>query len=387
MDAEPYQPSRFTGFLSSEEPLQRLPKHFAAWEETLDRLTELIEAGQLREEVGRWPQVHPSSDALPTERHWQRACLVLTLIAQGYVWMRGVEGTVGRLPAVLAKPWWEVSDHLGIPPVGTYASVVLYNWRLADPSCGVSPENLRTLHTYTGTRDEEWFYLVSMFCELAAAPGISAAIEAWSAIEESNSIHLVACLSRVASSLVEIRKSLDRMYEECKPDVFYHKIRPFQSGYTDTDTFPNGLIYDGLSEDPQRFGGASAAQSSLIPVFDILLGVEKTGEGGNFLRQQRWHMPRPHREFLMTLAKRPSLRSYVEQCKETELTSSYNECIKELAEFRSHHVILVTRMIVNPASSSITNMAALATTGTGGTNFMIMLKKLRDETLSYQLKE
>lgn len=154
-DAEPRQPSRFTGFLPSEGPLQRLPKQFAAWEETLDRLTELIEAGKLREEVERWPQLHPSSDALPTERHWQRAGLVLTFVAQGYVWMRGVEGTPKRLPKVLAKPWWEVSAHLGIPPVVTYATMVLYNWRLADPTRGVTPENLRILHTYTqapGTR-------------------------------------------------------------------------------------------------------------------------------------------------------------------------------------------------------------------------------------------
>ena len=324
---------------------------------------------------------------MPTERHWQRAYLVLTFIAQGYIRMRCAEDIPDRLPKVLAKPWWDVSEHLGLPPVGTYAAVVLYNWRLADPSRGMTPDNLRILHTYTGTRDEEWFYLVTMFCELAAAPGISAAIEAFPAVMENDSAHLVKCLSRIASSLEEVRKSLKRMYEECNPDVFYNTIRPFQSGYTDPDTFPNGLIFEGVSEAPQRFGGASAAQSSLFPVFDILLGVVKTGEGGEFLRQQRWHMPRPHREFLTALAELPSLRSYVQECKDPELTSGYNKCVRELAEFRSQHVIMVTRMIISPSRSSDKRMAELATKGTGGTNFMVMLKKIRDETLEYLLMD
>ena len=53
-------------------------------------------------------------------REYRRAYLVLTSLAQGYVWRDGEAG----LPTKLAK-------YLELPPIITYASGVLYNWGLA----------------------------------------------------------------------------------------------------------------------------------------------------------------------------------------------------------------------------------------------------------------
>ena len=384
MDSADHQLSRVTGFLPEQEPLSRLPDYYVIWEETLDNLNSLIKSKKLRVHVDRWQLLQLSSSSFTSERHWQRAYVVLTFIGQAYIWMHGVEDTPTRLPEVLARPWWEVSEYLGMPPVACYAVVVLYNWRMIDPGLGITPENLTTLHTYTGSRDEEWFYLVSMFCELAAAPGITAALEAFSAIKQRNTPQLVASLSKVAASIKEMTNTLNRMYEECQPDVFYHAVRPFQSGYTDPGMFPNGgIVFEGVSDTPLQFAGASAAQSSTLPVFDILLGVTKTGDGEEFLKQQRIHMPRPHREFLSSLTEQPVLKSFIAECQDEELSSIYAKCVHNLTEFRGQHIVLVTRMIVNPASSSRrTSMGGLATHGTGGTDFMLVLKNLRDDTIA-----
>lgn len=385
MDIAKHQLSGVTGFLPEQEPLGRLPNYYLIWEETLDNLTELIKTKKLRIDVERWQCLQLSSSSLTSERHWQRAFVVLSFVGQAYIWMNGVEDTPSRIPKALAKPWWEVSEHLGIPPVASYAAVVLYNWRMIDPSLGITPGNLITLHTYTGTRDEEWFYLVSMFCELAAASGITAALDAFLAMKHKNTAQLIASLSQVAASIKEMTKTLNRMYEQCQPDVFYHAIRPFQSGYTDPGMFPNGgIIFEGVSDSPMRFAGASAAQSSTLPVFDILLGITKTGDGEEFLKQQRSHMPRPHREFLFSLAEQPiMLKGFVAESRDAKLSSTYNKCVHNLTEFRGQHIVLVTRMIVNPASNSRrTSMGGLATRGTGGTNFMVILKNLRDDTVA-----
>ena len=386
MDFAKYQLSGVTGFLPDQEPLRRLPRYYLIWEETLDNLNELIKTKKLRIHVERWQclQLHSGSSLLSSERHWQRAFVVLSFVGQAYIWMNGVEDTPSIIPEALAKPWWEVSDHLGVPPVASYAAVVLYNWRMINPSLGIIPGNLVTLHTYTGSRDEEWFYLVSVFCELAAAPGITAALDAFSAMKQRNAPQLIASLSQVAASIKEMTKSLNRMYEECRPDVFYHTIRPFQSGYTDPSMFPHGgIIFEGVSDTPKRFAGASAAQSSTLPVFDTLLGITKTGDGEKFLKEQRSHMPHFHREFLASLAEQPiMLKSFIAENGDAELSSTYNKCVQNLTEFRSQHIVLVTRMIVNPANFSKASMGGLATRGTGGTDFMVVLKNLRDDTVA-----
>ena len=326
------------GFLPDEEPLLRLPDCYSIWEETLDKLKKLMDTKELRKHVAQWPFLQPKASSLPSERHWQRAYLVLTFVGQAYIWIEG-STRPSSLPQVLAKPWYEVSEHLGLPPVTCYAAVVLYNWRVINPELGVIPDNLKILHTYTGTEDEEWFYLVSMFCELAAAPGIAAAVEAFSAVEQNNSPKLLACLTRVASSIKEITETANRMYERKKcspderkltPDVFYNEVRPYQSGYDDPEKFPSGIVFEGVQVEPLRNGGASAAQSSTIPVFDILLGVSITKvDVKAILLEQRKHMPAPHREFLSCLAKKPNIvNSYIASCGDVELTKCYEQCVQ-----------------------------------------------------------
>ena len=116
MDSADHQLSRVTGFLPEQEPLSRLPDYYVIWEETLDNLNSLIKSKKLRVHVDRWQLLQLSSSSFTSERHWQRAYVVLTFIGQAYIWMHGVEDTPTRLPEVLARPWWEVSEYLGMPP-------------------------------------------------------------------------------------------------------------------------------------------------------------------------------------------------------------------------------------------------------------------------------
>ena len=134
------------GSFLTEEPLLRLPDCYSIWEETLDKLKKLMDTKELRKHVAQWPFLQPKASSLPSERHWQRAYLVLTFVGQAYIWIEG-STRPSSLPQVLAKPWYEVSEHLGLPPVTCYAAVVLYNWRVINPELGVIPDNLKILHT------------------------------------------------------------------------------------------------------------------------------------------------------------------------------------------------------------------------------------------------
>jgi len=67
--------------------------------------------------------------------------------------------------------------------------------------------------------------------------------------------------------------SLKCMQEGCHPFIFYHRVRPFLSGWKQNPALPFGVLYEGVSPYKQQFYGGSAAQSSLLPFLDIGLGI------------------------------------------------------------------------------------------------------------------
>lgn len=73
------------GFLPEEAPLRQLPhSYYHPWEHIIEKLPALVEKQQLRQEVDRLPVL--TTEHLHTEAEWQRACSILALIAQGYIW-------------------------------------------------------------------------------------------------------------------------------------------------------------------------------------------------------------------------------------------------------------------------------------------------------------
>ena len=73
------------GFLPEEPPLQRLPQaYYQPWERIMEELPELIETQRIRQKVDALPILDTTQ--LGSEAEWQRACSLLALIAQGYIW-------------------------------------------------------------------------------------------------------------------------------------------------------------------------------------------------------------------------------------------------------------------------------------------------------------
>jgi hypothetical protein len=126
------------GFLPSPDPLDRLPERYAAWEDVAGNGSTLIMAGRLRRTVGLLPVLDPGP--LADGRELERAMLLLTVLANAYVWGEG-PGT-DRLPPSLARPLHEVARRLDRPPIVAHASIVLNNWRRIDPARLPRPHDL-----------------------------------------------------------------------------------------------------------------------------------------------------------------------------------------------------------------------------------------------------
>lgn len=72
------------GFLPDELPLRRLSLYYSAWEDIVARLPSLLQRKSLRGVVDRLPLL--STSELLSESQWQRAYVLLSFLAHGYIW-------------------------------------------------------------------------------------------------------------------------------------------------------------------------------------------------------------------------------------------------------------------------------------------------------------
>ena len=201
--------------------------------------------------------------------------------------------------------------------------------------------NLHAVSTFTGTKDESWFYIVHGLLELAAVPGLKAITHAYCSVMNHDHQGLAQDLLTVRDTLERMLETLLKMYEQCDPKVFFVKIRPFLAGSKGLQAFPAGLLYEGVDPKPLQYHGSSVAQSSSVHVFDVFLGGKHTGSDAEFLQTMRHYMPAKHRDFLEALTRQPSVREYIKQCKDRDLIAGYSGIVEALAHKTMPQLTLV----------------------------------------------
>jgi indoleamine 2,3-dioxygenase len=307
-----------------------------------------------------------------------------------------------RIPAPITLPLLQICVQLQLPPVITYSDDVLYNWALKVPSTEPTPalDNLRCLTLFTGTRDEEEFYLASARIELRGVDALEIMRATMDELFVGDTL-AARRITRYLQSLVRVLDDLARLLlavrDGCDPDVFYHAIRPWFNG---ADSGSKKWTFEGLDGDagtglrvPAELSGPSAAQSSLIHSLDAFLGVDHTSPNpahapatspssspetptpaleatatahvppkAAFLTRMRAYMPRHHRNFLRHLAAAPRpLRAAVARMGDAALMEAYNGAVDALRRFRDAHLCMVALYIVSPSHRGA-HTSATATT-------------------------
>ncbi|KAF3483103.1 Indoleamine 2,3-dioxygenase [Arthroderma uncinatum] len=203
--------------------------------------------------------------------------------------------------------------------------------------------------------------------------------------------------------------------------AFYTRLRPFLAGTSKMEEFglPDGLHYDDGSGnvDYRSYRGGSNAQSSLIQLIDIALGVHHRTRGDNmghsrghspgappsFIEEMRAYMPGPHRRFLEAVSQVANVRPFVaERISDAKLQVAYSSCLGALYQLRDRHIRIVSRYIIVPSrmqacaarspkppnqltsnlqrSVSTSSQPDMGPRGTGGTALIPFLKRTREET-------
>ncbi|MCX7993635.1 MAG: indoleamine 2,3-dioxygenase [Fimbriimonadales bacterium] len=372
------------GFLPVEDPLPYLEDpYYAPWEQIAADLPKLLVAQKVRQVVDAMPRL--TVDRLQTERELRRAMLLLSYIGHGYVW--NGDAPAERIPANLAQPWHEVSQQLGRPPVLSYASYALDNWRRLDPTAPVVLGNIVLLQNFLAGLDEEWFILIHVDIEAKAARAICQIPTALRAAQQNDLPTLTHALGEVAAALEQMYAVLARMPEACDPYIYYHRVRPYIHGWKNNPALPNGVIYEGVDAyggQPQQFRGETGAQSSIIPTLDGLLGIQHADDPlKTYLMEMRLYMPPAHRRFMEAVETRSSVRAVVLESGDTALCEIYNTCVEGIQRFRALHLEYAASYIYKQQAKDAKNPTRV---GTGGTPFMKYLKKHRDESGAHKVQ-
>jgi indoleamine 2,3-dioxygenase len=379
------------GFLPSEPPTARLAdEYYSPWESLVDDLQELITTKDIRTRVNALPIL--STSKLTVEPDWRRAYCLLAFLAHGYIWSE--EPAAHKLPPSISIPFLEASEHVGIIPSITYAALCIWNYKQTGQERINNPDDLKALLTFTGTKDESWFHMMSVAIEGQGAHIVPNLIQVITDVRAANRQGVFDGLSKTSEILGLLSPLLQRTHENLSPEIFFNNVRPFIAG---SKSLPDGLSFDdGTGKEEYKFyGGASAAQSALFQFCDVAFGI-KHGVPGDAVNamvgDMRNYMPGCHRQFLEEVGKVANIKQFIHENQDDKgLVEAYNSCLENLKAFRNKHIGVVSRYIVlpsiaaaktrsgtNPADGG--NPAKAEITGTGGTMLMPFLKQMRDET-------
>ncbi|MFM8523935.1 MAG: hypothetical protein ACKOBE_06240 [Actinomycetota bacterium] len=365
------------GYMQHQDPIKSLSPGNEAWDEMARNLPKYLMASNFRKRVEELPPFQVSS--LKAEGEIRRAMLALSYIGMAYQWSEEVAAQT--IPSVLAKPWYEVGKLVGRPPILSYASYSIDNWYRLRATDGVECGNIALLQCFLGGQDEEWFIIIHIDIEKKAGAALHAIELAQKAVVANDADALDIALTQLRDGIKSMYDVLARMPEKCDPYVYFHRVRPYIFGWRNNPALPNGVVYEGVSDlggKGMKYRGETGAQSAIVPALDGVLGIEhERDELREYLMEMREYMPPQHVKFIEAVENGPSVRDFVIKVGRAKTSELFNQSVELLGDFRAMHLEYAGQYIHAQAQKAPGNPSAV---GTGGTPFMVYLRKHRDET-------
>jgi indoleamine 2,3-dioxygenase len=346
----------------------KLPDKFGFMQPVFDNLAENVckNIRPIMDALPKYDMVNHSIYDLPNDQK-RFMYSFLSMAANRYVWCTGVSDAKHNavLPDIIGRLWQELSDTFEIRAAVTHAAVDLWNWKYIDDTKPFGLNNIDVIMTMTGEQDEAWFYKV-----MIAIEGIGGQILTDIGILKNALIHkdnrvIKIFMDRFLELLQECVSIIGQMRLGCRPDFFFNNLRIYLSG-SKNDNLPLGItLYDDVRIENK---GGSAAQSTIIPVFDALLGVVHDSHSKEFLDEMHLYMPVEHCNHFYKIRDDIDLAHYISESGNDELINLHNKCVSALCTFRRHHISIIHTYIMRFAAAANNENNAHEEKGTGGTN-------------------
>ncbi|KAJ4305583.1 hypothetical protein N0V90_001114 [Kalmusia sp. IMI 367209] len=350
------------GFLPRQEPLPELPVEFAAVESLLQRMPIKTLSGEpgLLAKFTFGETLDKELPDLSNEVEKYRNDLVVmnalyrdySFLASAYLFepcherfLRDEPYGLGRqkLPRSIALPIVKIAEIAGFKPFMEYAgSYALFNYRLEYPSKGLEYDNLRLVRAFELGLDpsssEAGFVLVHIAMVKESGPLVKGTVETLEGCAGKDRERFDDGLRTLVGALKNVNAVMNTMWNRSKPQG-YTNFRTFIFGITSQSMFPNGVIYEGVSDEPMSFRGESGANDSMIPLCDNLLQIQMPETPlTEILQDFRQYRPGNHREFLESV-RQSSEASGVKAFALQEPVSAalYLQALNEVRDFRWRH--------------------------------------------------
>ncbi|KAG0141216.1 hypothetical protein CROQUDRAFT_83465 [Cronartium quercuum f. sp. fusiforme G11] len=367
--------SRARGFLPRDDPLIKLPPAFEALNSLLERMTlvqpdgspgllakgtfgqaviaELCTSAVFEEIIKSIEEAISNNDqlllsALFRDYSFLTSAYLLEPVDLHY--KQTGEYCTGRdiLPAPIAVPFKKLADALGHFPYMEYASsYALQNFARINPNRQITYDNLRLIRGFQNrdkSSSESGFILVHVDMVAHSGRLITSIEQALGAVASGDRASFNDALDQMYQAYQAINASMHTMWGHSKP-ADYLKFRSFIFG-TGPDKrlnkmFPNGVWYEGVSEEPLYFRGESGANDSMIPVGDNLLEITACLPKNEFtaiLRDFRTYRPKTQRDYVESVEARATAYE-VKKFAESDPTSLalYILNVDQIREFRDRH--------------------------------------------------
>lgn len=366
-------PSKSRGFLPTVDPLEKFENHDYKWLDQLGKdLPKLLAEKKFRKRIDEGIHVL-DFPLIEIGRSLDRLTMLYSFFASAYV-HEDPKNPAKELPYSLSRPLMTLSKKLERPPILSYDSYCLCNWKRKDPNKPISVDNLKLLQNFLGGIDEDWFILIHVDIECKAGKVLAGISSARSDVKLGHSeTDLEKSLLLIAEGIYDMNVILDRMPENCSPGVYFHRVRPYIWSFEDVEY----KYHNDRKNKRFTYRGETGAQSSIIPAIVAALGIKHEDSMlVQHLKDMRKYMPKQHRNYISTLENGDvNIRATVKKMGE-KTKDAYNACVEGLLKFRSTHLQYAIDYIQN----KVTNP-----TGTGGTPYIKWLSKLKDETKEHLL--
>ena len=255
------------------------------------------------------------------------------------------------LPKNIAQPFVYVAKKIDVFPwLDYHYAYSLGNYNKIDKNKGFEWKNLTMAAKFSGMDDERGFIMLHVDIN-QYSPDLIKAV--FGMINEKASKKNLSDSIKLMGDTLEKMNSRRKLMWEASRWKNYNDFRVFIMGIKgNNDIFPNGLIYEGVWDEPQFFRGQTGAQDNIIPTADIASGVINyypENQLTNYLIDLRKYRPKCVQLFFKELANSISKKPILElllRSNNQEGMRNLMRVYEEIYNFRNGHWQFVQKYIM-----------------------------------------
>ena len=348
------------GFLPQFEPLARLPMKYFPVQNLINKLhTELTkEPGAFEREVKNLPNLTLLVIEENDKQNLQALFRAYTFLSSGYLlapahFNKDSNGVYGKahqvLPRQLAMPLAEVARKLEVFPwLDYHYAYSLGNYVKKDKEGTLHWNNLDMACSFTGTKDEIGFIMNHVYINEVSPQLVSGIFRALSGEAKPG-------LEEVLATIRDMNERRRTMWEASRPEN-YNDFRAFIMGIEgNEDIFGNGVVFEGVADEPRKYRGQTGAQDDIIPSLDIFTGIINYYPENmltKYLLDLRSYRPKCVQEYFKDLESESPL--FLEKLEKDELILLL-AIVEQVYAFRNgHHQFVLKYIMKNTKYSKAT---------------------------------